>query len=343
MSPAPCPGDSSPAPARLLLSAHDATTAVAQLTRTAHQIVPGATGAGLSLLDAHGTGISSAATGPAVQAADDVQYAQGVGPCLSAWATGAPQRIEDTTTETRWPGWSAAAAAAGIRSALSIPLVHQGQVLGALKVYAAAPSAFGAAEERLLGLLAQAVATLLAATPPVEAPAPRPAPVQQARATVEAATEVLRTREDLDPAAARAALLELARTQQRPLGEVATQVLETAVGVEQARRLGATMVAANITRAELWLHHYSIGGDVSELEVDAYLHHALTLPRLQRDLLAHAANEILDETAPPRAAYALDVLEDEVYFPADRGSPEQNVALQDCAVLDQVDPHHPEA
>ncbi|MHC5560819.1 GAF domain-containing protein [Kocuria sp. U4B] len=313
MSPAPCPGDSSPAPARLLLSAHDATTAVAQLIRTAHQIVPRATGAGLSLLDAPGTGVSRAATGPAVEAADDVQYAWGVGPCLSAWATGAPQRIEDTSTETRWPGWSAAAAAAGIRSVLSTPLVHQGQVLGALKVYAAAPSAFGQAEQRLL---AQAVATLLGPTPPVEAPAPRstpvtqPDPVQRVRATVEAATEVLRTREDLDPVAARAALLELARTRQRPLGEVAAQVLETAVGQAQARRLGATMVAADITRAELWLHHYSIGGEVSELEVDAYLHHALTLPRLQRDLLAHAANEILDETAPPRAPYTTQILTD---------------------------------
>ena len=82
---------------------------------------------------------------------------------------------------------------------------------------------------------------------------------------------------------------------------------EAAVGYEQARRLRATMAAAGIDRAQLWLYYFSISGDVSEFEVDAYLHHSLGLPRLQRDLLAHAANELLAEMAPPPAPYASDI------------------------------------
>jgi hypothetical protein len=84
---------------------------------------------------------------------------------------------------------------------------------------------------------------------------------------------------------------------------------DEAVGYEQARCLRATMVAAGIDRARLWLYFFGIGGDVSEFEVDAYLHHSLLLPRLQRDLLAQAANEILTDLAPPPAPYAADILD----------------------------------
>lgn len=179
-----------------------------------------------------------------------------------------------------------------------------------MKVYAHAPAAFGQTEQRLLGLLAETATTLLEATPPVSAPARQHTAAQQERDTVAAATAVLMTRDHLDPAAAPTALLELARTQGRRLIDVAAHVLETAVGHQQARLLGATMVVADISRADLWLYHRSIGGDTNELEIDAYLHHCLTLPRLQRDLLAVAANEILADTTPPQAPYAAETLTD---------------------------------
>ncbi|WP_344122621.1 hypothetical protein [Kocuria aegyptia] len=82
-----------------------------------------------------------------------------------------------------------------------------------------------------------------------------------------------------------------------------------AVGREQARRLRITMMAAGIDRARLWLYYFGIGGEVSEFEVDAYLHQSLTLPALQRDLLAQAANEILIDLAPPKAPYTADLAE----------------------------------
>lgn len=82
---------------------------------------------------------------------------------------------------------------------------------------------------------------------------------------------------------------------------------DAAVGYEQARLLKATLTAAGIDRGQLWLYYFSIGGAVSKFEVDAYLHHAMTLPRLQRDLLAQATNEILADIAPPRAPFAAEV------------------------------------
>lgn len=62
--------------------------------------------------------------------------------------TGQQVRIEDTTGEERWAGFSMRAAAHGIRSALSLPLTADGQHIGALNRYAPLPAAFGPAETR---------------------------------------------------------------------------------------------------------------------------------------------------------------------------------------------------
>jgi hypothetical protein len=64
---------------------------------------------------------------------------------------------------------------------------------------------------------------------------------------------------------------------------------------------------AQIEASELWLHYFGLGGDAGEYEVEAYLHGSFTLPPLQRDLLAHAANELIDRLPPPpRAPYSTD-------------------------------------
>lgn len=117
---------------------------------------------------------------------------------------------------------------------LSVPLVYRGRELGALKVYATAPGAFGDAEERLLGLFADAVATLLGAAQSTEAPVRLSASLKAAlasRETIALVTGVLMARDQLSPEAARALLLERARTEGRRVGEVAAEVLD----IEQGR------------------------------------------------------------------------------------------------------------
>ncbi|MFE7629942.1 GAF and ANTAR domain-containing protein [Kocuria sp. NPDC057446] len=147
----------------MLLESAAATAAVAQLAEVARDLIPMATGAGVTLVDQHGQPRSTAATDPAVEALDRLQYELGEGPCLAAWDTVSLQRVDDTTTETRWPMWAKAAVATGLGSVLSTPLVFQGREVGAVKVYAGEPHAFTEHEEHLLGLLAGAAATLLGA------------------------------------------------------------------------------------------------------------------------------------------------------------------------------------
>lgn len=82
---------------------------------------------------------------------------------------------------------------------------------------------------------------------------------------------------------------------------------EEALGREQARLLNRAMEHAGLGLHEVWMHFFSIGGDVGELEVEAYLHHSLTLPGLQRDTLAHAVNEIIDHGPVLHAPYTCDL------------------------------------
>ncbi|MGF9664129.1 hypothetical protein AAIH25_19915 [Arthrobacter crystallopoietes] len=73
---------------------------------------------------------------------------------------------------------------------------------------------------------------------------------------------------------------------------------------EQRAMLRSALEAAGISVGDLWLHYFSLGGAVGEYEVEAYLQGLLALPALQRDLLAMAANELIEEIPRPRAPYS---------------------------------------
>lgn len=75
---------------------------------------------------------------------------------------------------------------------------------------------------------------------------------------------------------------------------------------EQRLRFEEMLRNADLRVEELWLRYFSIGGSAGQFEVEAYIHGAIALPALQRDILAHALNERLDEINAPdgRASYS---------------------------------------
>ncbi|BCW59973.1 hypothetical protein J2790_000452 [Paenarthrobacter nicotinovorans] len=86
----------------------------------------------------------------------------------------------------------------------------------------------------------------------------------------------------------------------------------------QLKGLRKALASAGIPGEDLWLRYFSIGGMVGEYEVDAYLQSLHSLPPLQRDLLAHAANELIDELpARPRAPYTEQVPMSRPLLPGD--------------------------
>ena len=82
---------------------------------------------------------------------------------------------------------------------------------------------------------------------------------------------------------------------------------------EQRRRFAASLQHADVSIEELWLRYFTLGGQAGQFEAEAYIHGAMALPALQRDILAHALNERLDElfSKAPRAPYSVDSHDDE--------------------------------
>ena len=77
---------------------------------------------------------------------------------------------------------------------------------------------------------------------------------------------------------------------------------------EQRQRFAESLRHADVSLEELWLRYFTLGGHAGQFEVEAYIHGAIALPALQRDVLAHALNERLDElySRAPRAPYSVD-------------------------------------
>lgn len=92
---------------------------------------------------------------------DDLQRQSGIGPGLDAIRRQEIVRFDSAEKDYRWPAFNRAAAARGILSSLSVPLVVHHQGIGALHCYARTGAAFSAADERTASALAAVAAVAL--------------------------------------------------------------------------------------------------------------------------------------------------------------------------------------
>ena len=147
--------------AGLVLSRETVDTALELVTSLAATATAGTLGAGVTVVDEHGKR-SRAASNSATEEADALQYEYDEGPCLTAWRRREVVRIDDTTTDGRWPRWNEAASALGVRSVVSAPLLAGEESIGAMKVYCERPMNYGPHDEHVMRLLAGQAAILLA-------------------------------------------------------------------------------------------------------------------------------------------------------------------------------------
>jgi GAF domain-containing protein len=117
--------------------------------------------AGITLLvdGAPRTGVFTHPDAPEI---DEAQYRSGEGPCMYAFRNQQTYRIDDTTSETRWPEFAAAALGHGIHATLSVPLAARGDGIGALNLYAQSPRAFTDAHEKGVHVFAEQASIALA-------------------------------------------------------------------------------------------------------------------------------------------------------------------------------------
>ncbi len=175
------------------------------VARSAVSAIPASDGVGVTLM-AGSAVVMTAGSADFVMDVDAVQYGLDEGPCLTAVAEG---RTLSTGTlgrgETRWPRFTAGAAALGVRSVASFPLVLHDEVIGSINAYAFADDAFDGvsvdAGERFAATAAIAVnhAQLLATTELLQTQLRH---TLTDRGVIESAVGVLMFRGDLDDAQA---------------------------------------------------------------------------------------------------------------------------------------------
>lgn len=122
--------------------------------------VPGCDGASFALAVPGGI-MTVGATSDAAREIAAAQSASGDGPCLQALRQGVVVRVDDWSTERRWPPVARAGLAAGLLSSLAIPLQHGGRRLGALSMHGRRGGAFDDQAERIGDLLSRQAAGLI--------------------------------------------------------------------------------------------------------------------------------------------------------------------------------------
>ncbi len=130
----------------LVTAAWGLTDLLAQVASFATSAIPGAQGAGVTLLrDQKGENIveAIAASHPFVTEIDKLQYETlNEGPCITAAREGRTVRSGSLGGEPMWPRFGPRVGRLGVHSALSLPLVLPDQVIGAINVYAYEKDAF---------------------------------------------------------------------------------------------------------------------------------------------------------------------------------------------------------
>jgi GAF domain-containing protein len=200
--------------------------------------VPGADGAGATMLESGqpDTIVGSAAF---VTEVDTVQYRLGEGPCISAAATARTTGSSALGEDTSWPTFGPLAAALDIHSALSLPLVLDGEVLGALNVYAHARGAFDRSS-RHAGQLFARPAAVTVHNARVLCRARRAAEHAEtaltSRSTIDQAIGIIMSRAGIAADEAFLRLRILSQHEQVKLRVVAAKLVDEAVRKARARR-----------------------------------------------------------------------------------------------------------
>jgi GAF domain-containing protein len=216
----------------LLLSDESIMSVLRLVTSLARETLPAALGAGVTLLDRSGRRTTAAASDPIVAEVDAVQYQLDEGPCLTAWAERAVVRVDDVTTERRWPRWTVRAAELGMCAVLSAGLIAGEAVVGAIKVYASEPGVFTDHDEHVMSLFAAQAAVLVANMQAYDAALRLSEELKSAlrgRDTIAMAKGVLIARDGADEGTALTTLATLAARRKATLRDTAAATVRSAV------------------------------------------------------------------------------------------------------------------
>ena len=214
------------------------------LTRVATyavQAIPGADGAGLTLLE-EDRADTVVATAAFVSEIDDIQYGMKQGPCITAAKEGRTIISGSLGADPRWPRFGGSVARRGVHSVVSLPLLTPDGVVGAMNVYAHAKDSFDdrAAE---LGEIFAAPAAIAVQNAQVLAQTRRLATSLQTaleiRGVIDRAVGILMSRTGGTEQQALDRLRSLSQQEHHKLAAVARQIVDEAVRRARATHRGS--------------------------------------------------------------------------------------------------------
>jgi GAF domain-containing protein len=213
------------------------------LSRVAHyaeEAVPAAAMTGLTML-VDGRARTAVFTDEMAPEIDSAQYETGIGPCLDSFRHRKIFRIDDTTKDDRWAPFSEAAAAHGIRSTMSIPLVANHEGLGALNFYSRTPNGFSEEDEDVacqFGVQAAIVLANAQAYWDAHLLSQNLATAMQSRAAIEQAKGILMGAQRCSADEAFQILVRASQRENRKLREIAEDIVSRAqqAGSNEGRR-----------------------------------------------------------------------------------------------------------
>jgi GAF domain-containing protein len=143
--------------------------ALAVIAHAATRSVPGADAASIAISIA-GRPATATVSAPIALEIDLVQYDTGEGPCLESFKLGKTVRLDVFEPDQPFPHFAPMAQAAGIRAVLSVPAMHDDEVVGTLNVYSRGDG-FDESSETVASILGAEIAMAIVRSP--EYPAAR--------------------------------------------------------------------------------------------------------------------------------------------------------------------------
>ena len=220
------------------------TALLAEVATFAVRAIPGAEGAGVTLLrvDRVDNIVEALAASAALFVAeiDEIQYVTlNEGPCITAALDRRTVRSGSLGGEKMWPRFGPRVGRLDVHSALSLPMLLSGEVIGAINVYAHGEDVFDEHAAELGELFAKPAAVAVHNAQVLAHAMALTAQLQQALSTrpvIDQAIGLIRGRSGRSAEEAFDQLRTISQTEHRKLAEVAQQIVDAAVRRARARR-----------------------------------------------------------------------------------------------------------
>jgi hypothetical protein len=196
---------------------------------------------GITVRGEHGQPYTVATSDELTRELDELQYAEGDGPCLEALASGLPVFVTDMATESRWTPYPERAMQIGARSSMSYPLISGEIAIGALNLYAFEPLAPGPPMQARAAHIAEHAAGALAVALRIAEHSKAIDNLRTAltsRSTIDQAIGILMAQQRCDARAAFALLRQASQGRNIKLREVAAGIVTSVERDSSGERRG---------------------------------------------------------------------------------------------------------